>query len=61
MSEKYCQRPYNDFSCSGVDEPNACLTYNIATSELALYIEKIDPEQVVWRGRGSTVDEAYDK
>ena len=48
-------------SCSGVDEPNACLTYDIAADELVLYIEAINPSQVIWVGRGSTIDEAYER
>lgn len=44
-----------------MDEPNACLTYDIAADELVLYIEEIDPDQVIWVGRGSTIDEAYDR
>ena len=46
---------------SGVDEPNACLTYDCRTRELVLYVEEIDWDKVIWTGRGSTIDEALEK
>ena len=49
------------YYCSGVDIPNCCLTYNIKTDCLVLYVPKIVPEQVVWVGRGPTVDEARER
>ena len=49
------------YYCSGVDIPNCCLTYNIKTDELTLYVPKIVPEQVVWVGRGPTVEEARER
>ena len=45
-------------SYSGVDVPNCCLTYDIKTNHLTLYIPEIKPERVVWSGRGPTIDEA---
>ena len=46
------------YYCSGVDVPNCCLTYDIATDHLILYIPEIKPERVVWEGRGPTIEEA---
>ena len=57
QSKTWRQRRYF-YYCSGVDVPNCCLTYNIATDRLILYIPEIKPERVVWEGRGPTIEEA---
>ena len=46
------------FSCSGVDVPDCCLTYDIEKDELVLYLPEIHPERVIWTGRPPTIDEA---
>lgn len=44
-----------------MDEPSCHVTYDIEADRLTLYIPPINPRRVIWNGRGSTVDEAYDK
>ena len=48
------------YYCSGVDVPDCCLTYDIRTDHLILYIPSIKPERVIWTGRGPTLEEAED-
>lgn len=57
MPKTWYQRRFF-YYMSGVDEPNACLTYNVRTDELILYIEEINWDKLIWTGRGSTVEEA---
>ncbi|KAI9727865.1 MAG: hypothetical protein M1834_007911 [Cirrosporium novae-zelandiae] len=49
------------YYCSGVDVANCCLTYNIATDILTLYIPPIVMERVIWNGPGLTIEEAYEQ
>lgn len=44
-----------------VEEPDCHLTYDIGKHELTLWLPPIDPQVVVWLGRGSTTSEAMDK
>ncbi|KAF2104331.1 putative Xaa-Pro aminopeptidase, partial [Rhizodiscina lignyota] len=60
MEVPFRQRRYF-YYLSGVDEPDCHLTYDIRRDVLTLFIPPINPERVIWSGRGSTVDEAYDK
>ncbi|KAL2356901.1 putative Xaa-Pro aminopeptidase [Cryomyces antarcticus] len=46
---------------TGVDEPDCHLTYDIKFDILTLYISQINLRRVIWTGRGSTIQEAYEK
>ena len=46
---------------SGCEESDCFLTYDIAADKLTLWLAPIDPRRVVWTGRGSTLDEAFDR
>lgn len=60
MPKTWYQRRFF-YYMSGVDEPNACLTYDCETHQLILYIEEIDWDRVIWTGRGSTIEEAKER
>ena len=51
------QRKYF-YYCTGVDNPDCCVIYDIKMDVLVLYIPEIDPKSVAWNGRGPTIDEA---
>jgi Xaa-Pro dipeptidase len=53
------RRPF--FYLSGCDLPDSCLTYNIATTELTLFIPPIEPDEVVWSGLPLLPSEALEK
>jgi Xaa-Pro aminopeptidase len=63
MSLGRCFKSENaiDIDTRSVDEPNAHVTYDIHRDLLTLFIAPIDPDRVIWTGRGSTIDEAFDK
>jgi Xaa-Pro dipeptidase len=46
---------------SRCNEADCHLTYDIQHDKLALFIPRINPERVIWNGRGSTPAEAADK
>lgn len=46
---------------SGCNEPGCHLAYDIRHDKLALFIPRIDPNRVIWNGRGSNRAEALDK
>ncbi|KKY14583.1 putative prolidase [Phaeomoniella chlamydospora] len=50
------RRPF--FYLSGCELPDSYLTYNIATTELTLYIPPIDPDDVIWSGLPKSPEEA---
>jgi Xaa-Pro dipeptidase len=53
------RRPF--FYLSGCDLPDSCLTYNIATTELTLFIPPIEPEEVIWSGLPLSPSKALEK
>lgn len=53
------RRPF--FYLSGCDLPDSCLTYNIATTELTLFIPPIEPDEVIWSGLPLSPSEALKK
>lgn len=60
MPKTWRQRRYF-YYCSGVDVPDAALTYDIALDKLTLYIAPINWDRLLWTGRGPTIEEARDK
>lgn len=60
MTCPFRQRRYF-YYLSGVNDPGCYLTYDIERDYLTLYIPPINPQTIIWFGRGSTVDEAKDK
>jgi Xaa-Pro dipeptidase len=55
-------KPFRQFRyfcyLSGCNESSCYLTYDISRDFLTLYIPPIIPSQVIWVGRGSTIEEA---
>jgi Xaa-Pro dipeptidase len=49
------------FYLSGCDLPDSYLTYNVATTELTLFIPPVNPEEVVWSGLPLSPEEALFK
>ncbi|ORY16418.1 hypothetical protein BCR34DRAFT_105189 [Clohesyomyces aquaticus] len=60
MPAPFRQRRYF-YYLSGCNEPSCQLTYDIQNDSLVLFIPRINPERVIWNGRGSTKAEAMDK
>ncbi|KAH9819901.1 peptidase M24 [Teratosphaeria destructans] len=46
---------------TGSNEPGQYVTYDIGRDTLKLWLPSIDESQVVWTGRGSTIEEALEK
>ncbi|KAF7504014.1 hypothetical protein GJ744_002893 [Endocarpon pusillum] len=60
MPQKFRQRRYF-FYLSGCELSDSCLIYDMATTELTLFIPPIEPEEVVWSGLPLSTSEALEK
>ena len=60
MAYPFRQRRYF-YYLSGVNEMDCCLTYDIGHDSLCLFIPPIEPGQVIWFGKGSTINEAMER
>ncbi|KAF2442809.1 hypothetical protein P171DRAFT_49796 [Karstenula rhodostoma CBS 690.94] len=60
MPAPFRQRRYF-YYLSGCNEASCQLAYDIKRDILTLFIPRINPDRVVWNGRGSTPAEAMDK
>ncbi|KAK7183087.1 hypothetical protein DPSP01_005967 [Paraphaeosphaeria sporulosa] len=60
MPAPFRQRRYF-YYMSGCNETSCQLAYDIRRDILTLFIPRINPDRVVWNGRGSTPAEAMDK
>ncbi len=49
------------FYLSGCELPDSSLIYNIATTELTLFIPPVEPEEVVWSGLPLSISQALEK
>lgn len=50
------RRPF--YYLTGLNLPDSCVTYNLATETLTLYIPPLDPAEVIWMGLPLSEEEA---